>query len=72
MKIGVYADLKGGENMTKPNRLLTPDDLADVLQIARKTVIVMAREKRIPCVRVGRFVRFDPAEIARWLDNQRH
>ncbi len=52
-------------------KLLTPDDLAEMLGLARKTVIVMARDGRIPSVRIGRFVRFDPQEIGRWIDRQR-
>ena len=53
------------------SRLMTPDEIAAVLRIARKTVITMAREGRIPCIRVGRFVRFDQGEIQRWIDGQR-
>ena len=52
-------------------QLLTPDEVAAMLRIARKTVVVMAREKRIPCIRIGRFVRFDPVEIDRWIDGRR-
>ncbi len=51
--------------------LLTPDEVAQMFGIARKTVLVWARQGQIPCVRVGRFVRFDPAEIDRWLDSRR-
>jgi excisionase family DNA binding protein len=57
--------------MKGKNQLLTPEEVAEMLQIARKTVVVMAREGRIPCIRIGRFVRFDPAAIDRWLDRQR-
>lgn len=53
------------------SKLLTPDEVAARLGIARKTVIVWAREGRLPSIRVGRFVRFDPAEFDRWLDRQR-
>ena len=53
------------------SRLMTPDEIAAVLRIARKTVIAMARAGRIPCVRIGRFVRFDRGEILRWIDGQR-
>ena len=53
--------------------LMTPDEVADVLRVARKTVVTMAREGRIPHIRMGRLYRFDPAEINRWLDqNHRH
>ena len=51
--------------------LLTPDEVAAMLRVARKTVITMARDERIPCIRIGRFVRFDPDEIRRWIDGQR-
>ncbi len=51
--------------------LLTPDEVAAMLRIARKTVVTMAREMRIPCIRIGRFVRFDYGEILRWIDGQR-
>jgi len=58
--------------MKKGNKqLLKPDEVAEMLQIARKTVVVMAREERIPSIRIGRIVRFDPAEIDRWIDSQR-
>ncbi len=60
--------------MSKPKdktQLLTPGDMAEMLGLARKTVIVMARDGRIPSVRIGRFVRFDPQEISRWIDRQR-
>ncbi|MGA3219145.1 MAG: hypothetical protein ABSE77_08750 [Acidimicrobiales bacterium] len=31
----------------------------------------LVAERRVPFLRVGRFIRFDPAEIAQWLDNAR-
>ncbi len=51
--------------------LLTPDEVAEMLRVARKTVVVMARDGRIPSLRVGRRVRFDAVEIERWLNDQR-
>jgi excisionase family DNA binding protein len=42
-----------------------------MLRVARKTVVVMARDGKIPHVRIGRLVRFDPVEIERWLREQR-
>jgi hypothetical protein len=29
-------------------------------------------ERRVPYLKVGWFIRFDPAEIAAWLDGARH
>jgi len=57
--------------MKPKKQLLTPDEVAEMLHIARKTVVVMAREQRIPCIRIGRLVRFDSNDIDRWIDNQR-
>ena len=37
-------------------KLLTMDELA---------------ERRVPFLRVGRFIRFDPAQIVTWLDSSR-
>jgi excisionase family DNA binding protein len=31
----------------------------------------LVAEKRIPYIKVGHFVRFDPAEFAAWIDRQR-
>ncbi len=57
--------------MRNGRTLLTPDEVAQMLGIARKTVLVWAREGQLPCIRVGRFVRFDHADIDRWLERQR-
>ncbi len=42
-----------------------------VLNGTGRTAYVIA-EHRIPYVKVGRLIRFDPAEIAAWLDRGRH
>jgi len=64
---------ESGGNVMKPSNeaLLTPEEVAGMLRVTRKTVIVMAREGRLPAVRVGRFVRFDRQQIARWIDQNR-
>jgi excisionase family DNA binding protein len=36
-----------------------------------KTVLQLAREGRLPCLRIGRHVRFDRAELATWLSQRR-
>jgi excisionase family DNA binding protein len=55
----------------KTASLLTPDDVAELLCVARKTVVPMACDGRIPHIRIGRFVLFDPTETDRWLRDQR-
>ena len=44
-------------------RLLSADDAAGVLSVDPSWLLKQAREGRIPCVRLGKYVRFDPAAI---------
>ena len=37
----------------------------------RRTAQLLSIEKRVPYLKVGHFVRFDPSEIAAWLDHSR-
>jgi|CXWL01.1.fsa_nt_gi excisionase family DNA binding protein len=57
--------------MKEKKQLMTPDEVAAILRIARKTVVVKARNGEIPCIRVGKLVRFDQADIDRWINSQR-
>jgi excisionase family DNA binding protein len=48
---------------------MTADELATVLNVSRLTILRRAKRGTIPCFHVGACVRFDPANIARWLAN---
>jgi excisionase family DNA binding protein len=48
-------------------RLLTAQELAELLQLHPKTVERMARDGRLPSVRVCGRARFKPSAIASWL-----
>lgn len=52
-------------------RLIDVHDLADVLDVTPRHIQRLVAERRIPFLKVGRFVRFDPAELNVWLDEQR-
>jgi excisionase family DNA binding protein len=52
-------------------QLLTIERLADRLGITVCHVRRLVAEHRVPIVKVGRLVRFDAGEIARWLDSCR-
>jgi excisionase family DNA binding protein len=52
-------------------QLLTIDQLADLLGTSVRHVRRLIAERRVPYIKVGRFVRFDPAEITAWLDHNR-
>ena len=51
-------------------RALTADDLADLLQISRLTILRKAKKGIIPSFRVGTLVRFCPNKIYDWLKQQ--
>ena len=47
--------------------LLTIEELAEHLGVTVRHVRRLIAERRVPFVKVGRFVRFDPAAITAWL-----
>jgi excisionase family DNA binding protein len=51
--------------------LLDLEDVARRLSTSPRHIRRMVFERRIPYVKVGRFVRFVPGDLARWLDEQR-
>ena len=51
--------------------LLDIDAVALALGITRRHLQRLVTERRIPFLKVGRFIRFDPASLNVWLDQQR-
>jgi excisionase family DNA binding protein len=47
--------------------LMTVREVARLLQLHEKTVRRLVRHGRIPCLRLGRTVRFQPDVVLRWL-----
>lgn len=52
-------------------RLLDIRAVAEHLATSERHVRRLVDEHRIPYVKVGHFVRFDPAELAKWIDDCR-
>ncbi len=52
-------------------RLLDIDAVAEQLGTSVRHIRRLVQERRIPVVRVGRLVRFDPVHIDAWLDEHR-
>lgn len=52
-------------------RLLNIDEVAAHLGVTTRHIRRLVAERRIPYLKVGRFVRFDPAAVAVWLDGAR-
>jgi excisionase family DNA binding protein len=53
-------------------RLLSIKQLAEHLGVPERHVRRLVAESRIPYLKWRRLIRFDPEEIARWLDGSRH
>ncbi len=54
---------------SKPDAVLTIDELAEYLKIAKSTLYKLAQEGRIPGQKVGKHWRFSKAAIDRWLED---
>ncbi|MBI5836500.1 MAG: helix-turn-helix domain-containing protein [Candidatus Eisenbacteria bacterium] len=50
-----------------PQRLLTIPEIADLLQLSGRTIRRLVASRRLPCVRLGRQLRFDPADVVRFV-----
>jgi excisionase family DNA binding protein len=54
-------------------KLITAEEVAAKLQVKKSWVNDRTRERcpeqeRIPCIRLGRYIRFNEAEIDAWID----
>jgi len=52
-------------------KLLTIEDLAEYLNISRRTVYRLLKEGTLPGYRIGSHMRFRRGEIDRWLEGKR-
>ena len=50
-----------------PLRLLTIQEVADMLQRCRRTVLRMAKSKELPAFKLGHQWRLSESELAKWL-----
>jgi excisionase family DNA binding protein len=48
-------------------RMLTVEEVADLLRMTKQWVYVMARRGELPCVRFGRRIRVSEMELSQWL-----
>ena len=47
--------------------LLRPRDAARMLALSERTLWSLTQAGLLPCVRVGKAVRYDPADLAEWV-----
>lgn len=51
-------------------RLLTPQEVADFLQVSRWTVYDQVRKGQLKAVRIGKGLRFRPEEVERFVNRK--
>lgn len=49
-------------------RLLTAKQVAEILQVALPRVYELVREGNLPCVRMGRQIRFHESKLMEWIE----
>ena len=64
----VREEIKAAANGSAHGKLLTAEELAEVLQVHKATVYEWVKSKAIPYYQSGRFVRFNLQEV---LESQR-
>ena len=57
--------------MSEVSKLLDIETLAERLSVTQRLVRRLVAERRIPYLKVGRFVRFDSTDIAEWINAAR-
>jgi excisionase family DNA binding protein len=55
------------EPVRELNRLITATELSATTGIPKSRVFQLAREGQLPCIRLGRAMRFDPKAVKEWL-----
>lgn len=53
------------------SEILTVDEVAAYLKLAKKTVYKLVAEKQLPAFRVGKLWRFKKSELEQWINNCR-
>ena len=56
--------------MVELEELLTPEQVAKMLHMAKSTVYAMAHRGLLPAIKIGRSIRIRPKALAKYLDQQ--
>ncbi|MAO19197.1 MAG: DNA-binding protein [Phycisphaerae bacterium] len=60
----------GSRDVPDPPQVMTIDDLASYLQVAKSTLYKLAQEGKVPGQKVGKHWRFKKDAIDRWLEHR--
>jgi excisionase family DNA binding protein len=56
---------------TRPDLLMRPRDAARALAISERKLWDLTMRNLIPCVRIGRAVRYSPLDLQAWIEAQK-
>jgi excisionase family DNA binding protein len=56
---------------TPATLLLTARQAAQALAIGERTLWELTRQNAIPCVRIGRAVRYSPLDLQAWIESRK-
>lgn len=61
--------MRGKESMTenKLSKLLTVQEVSEILQANPKTVYQWAEQGQIPCLKINGLLRFEESEVLAWI-----
>ena len=74
MVVPYYTTPLKGHAMTQvsvSDDLLTVNEVAEKLKISPHTVRYWVQERKVPFMKIGKRLRFDPQELAQWLETKR-
>ena len=65
MSLGTVTELR------QRTTLLDAIEVAGILKVAKDTVYKWVKRKSLPCIRFGDCIRFDPRQLADWLESRK-
>ena len=51
--------------------LITSEEAARLLTISERKLWELTNARKVPCIRFGRAVRYDPRDLREWLETQK-
>ena len=58
------------DQLLRIDHLLTAAEVAALFRVPRSTIYALARAGRMPFLRIGRRILFDPGALANWVVDQ--
>ena len=48
-------------------RYLTIEEICDILRVKKHYIYALTSRRKIPFIKIGRFLRFDKSQIEKWM-----